>query len=29
VHEPLPGGGEESWPVTYDELLPHYLDVEG
>lgn len=29
VHEPMPGGGGyESWPVTYDDLEPHYERVE-
>lgn len=28
VHEPLPGGGYEHWPVTYDDLEPHYEAVE-
>jgi len=28
VHEPLPGGGYEDWPVTYRQLEPHYKEVE-
>jgi cholesterol oxidase len=28
VSEPLPGGGREEWPVTYDDLSQHYSAVE-
>src|SRR5207244_1329715 len=28
VHEPLPGGGYEDWPVCREELDPHYATVE-
>jgi cholesterol oxidase len=28
VHEELPGGGHESWPVTRADLDPHYDEVE-
>jgi cholesterol oxidase len=28
VHEPLPGGGSEEWPVTYGDLDRHYSAVE-
>jgi len=28
VHEPLPGGGSEEWPVTYADLERHYVAVE-
>jgi cholesterol oxidase len=28
VHEPLPGGGYEDWPITYEDLEPHYERVE-
>jgi cholesterol oxidase len=28
VDEELPGGGRETWPVTYEELAPHYDTVE-
>ncbi|MGJ6967544.1 GMC oxidoreductase [Streptosporangium sp. G11] len=27
-HEPLPGGGYETWPVTRNDLEPHYEAVE-
>lgn len=26
--QPVPGGGVEHWPVTYDDLEPHYERVE-
>ncbi|HXA58428.1 MAG TPA: GMC oxidoreductase, partial [Streptosporangiaceae bacterium] len=28
VHEEMPGGGYESWPVTREDLDPHYDEVE-
>jgi cholesterol oxidase len=28
VDEELPGGGRETWPVTYEQLEPHYAEVE-
>jgi cholesterol oxidase len=28
VREPLPGGGYEEWPLTYEDLEPHYEAVE-
>ncbi|MCW3037221.1 MAG: hypothetical protein JWM17_2533 [Actinobacteria bacterium] len=28
VHEALRGGGYEDWPITYDQLEPHYEVVE-
>ncbi|HYO60428.1 MAG TPA: GMC family oxidoreductase [Actinomycetota bacterium] len=28
VHQPMPGGGVEEWPVSYDDLVPHYEEVE-
>ncbi|MDQ3953650.1 MAG: GMC oxidoreductase, partial [Actinomycetota bacterium] len=28
VHQPMPGGEVEEWPVTYDDLVPHYQAVE-
>jgi cholesterol oxidase len=26
--DPMPGGGHESWPITYGDLVPHYEAVE-
>jgi cholesterol oxidase len=28
TESPLPGGGYETWPVTYDDLVPHYEAAE-
>ncbi|HEX2196594.1 MAG TPA: GMC family oxidoreductase [Actinomycetota bacterium] len=28
VHQPMPGGEVEEWPVTYGDLVPHYDAVE-